>query len=87
MKKNTTLAGKSPETLEKLAFHRGIPPEDVKREMPKMRLAPLVRIDRAAENPAFLEKLEKSGEQVREAAKEHAGQVYLRERKDAEQSL
>jgi cell filamentation protein len=82
LKKNPALAEKSEQALEKLAYYRGILQEDVKRETPEAQQAALTKFDRAAENPAFVERLEKS-DQAQEATKEPE---QRQERKD-EQSL
>jgi cell filamentation protein len=87
LKKNPALAEKSEQALEKLAYYRGILQEDVKRETPEVQQAKLAKFDHAAENPAFVERLEKS-DQAQEATKERAAPEQLQERKDTyEQSL
>ena len=87
LKKNPALATQSPEALEKLAYYRGILQEDLKRGTPEARQGALAKFDRAAEEPGFLKRLERSGE---EAAKERGRDVQeqRQERKDTpEQSL
>jgi hypothetical protein len=66
LKRNPALANRSPETLEKLAYFRGILQKDVKREPQAARDAALAKFDKAAESPAFLERLEKSDTQAQE---------------------
>jgi fido (protein-threonine AMPylation protein) len=53
--------------MKELAREQDI--EDVKREMPEVQQAALAKFDRAAENPAFVERLEKS-DQAQETTKE-----------------
>jgi uncharacterized protein (DUF1800 family) len=85
LNKNPALAGLSAQALEMLAYYRGILQEDVKREMPEVQQAALAKFDRAAENPAFVERLEKSDQA---ATKERTAPKQRQERKDTyEQSL
>jgi hypothetical protein len=87
LKKNPALADKSPESLEKLAYWRGILQEDVKREPQAAQDAAVAKFDKAAENPVFLERLEKSDTQAQEQATQERDE-QRQERKDAhEQSL
>jgi phage/plasmid primase-like uncharacterized protein len=86
LKRNPALAGRSAQALEKLAYYRGILQEDVKRASPEAQQAALAKFDRAAENPAFVERLEKSDQA--EATKERTAPEQRQERKDTyEQSL
>jgi uncharacterized protein YukE len=65
LKKNPALADRTPEALAMLAYWRGITAERFK-DAPDERDAALARFDKAVENPAILEKLEKSGQQSQE---------------------
>jgi phage/plasmid primase-like uncharacterized protein len=86
LKRNPAFANRSQEELEKLAYYRGIAQENVKREPKAARDAALAKFDTAAENPAFLERLEKSDAQAKQTTKER--EVQQKERKDTpEQSL
>jgi hypothetical protein len=59
LKQNPALAKYPPKALEKLAYWRGIVQERAKQEPPAAQDATLARFDKAAENPALLERLEK----------------------------
>ncbi|MDR3298805.1 MAG: hypothetical protein LBU43_02080 [Candidatus Accumulibacter sp.] len=63
LKQNPALAKYPPESLEKLAYWRGIAQESVKQAPPAARDAALAKFDKAAEAPAFLARLEKSDTQ------------------------
>ncbi|MDR0378382.1 MAG: Fic family protein [Candidatus Accumulibacter sp.] len=78
LKKNPALANRSQESLEKLAYFRGILREDMKRETPEAQQAALARFDLAAGNPAFPERLERNA-----PAKESDDLAARRERKDS----
>jgi hypothetical protein len=87
LKRNPALANRSPDALEKLAYFRGILQEDVKREPQAARDAALAKFDKAAESPAFLERLEKSDTQAQEQTTKERNE-QRQERKDTpEQSL
>jgi cell filamentation protein len=85
LKKNPALADKSAEALEKLAFWRGIVQEDVKREPQAAQDVALAKFDKAAENPEFLQRLEKSDNPAQEQTTQER---ETHQRKDTqEQSL
>jgi phage/plasmid primase-like uncharacterized protein len=75
LKQNPAMASKSDEALEKLAFWRGIVQESTKYQPITVQTDALAKFDKAAENPDFLDRLEKSDSNAQENAtrtREHA---------------
>jgi len=84
LKKNPALANRTPEALEKLAFWRGIVQEMTKHDLKPAQDEALTKYDKAAENPDFLERLERSDSKAQENAT-HAREEA--QRKEPELSL
>lgn len=83
LKQNPALSRMPAETLEKMAYFRGIAQEGQRYESPEAQHAALSRFDKALEDPAFVERLKKCGEQQEPATERTRPE---RVRKD-EQSL
>jgi hypothetical protein len=87
LKKNPVLAGRKPGELETLAYFRGMFQETMKDQPQAVKDALLAKFDKVAEDPATLERLEKSESPALEEVKTQ-DKEQRQERKDTyEQSL
>lgn len=85
LQQNPAFASRTPQELERLAYWRGIAQENNKNEPKPVQDASLTKFDKAAENPDFLKRLDKSEEQAKTMVAQDREKILAM--KNAEMSL